>query len=285
MIFPRAAILAVTICAFLAPAAQARQTSLCPDGYEALASHDPERAAGAFEACLSQRLYDWPDEAELRARLGAARLGTGQSEQALLAYNQTLALLEANGGDAGHPLVRRNRALAYLQLDRFEDAVADIELALARTPDDPFALMLAGSAYMELERPEAAVAAFDNALRVDPDYMMAWVGRSAAFIGMDMHEASVSDAREAVAIDPRDATALNALCWALVKAGRASEGLDICDAAVEADPESGAIVHSRAAALEQVGRVDEARELYRRAYELDPGNSEIASDYERTHEG
>lgn len=288
MALTRALVSILAVLAFsllLAGRADAQREQLCPEGYEALQAAEPDAAIGAFEACLSEQLYDWPVEAELRARLGAAQLATGDADGALLSYNQVFALVDGNGGNVDNPLMRRNRAAAYLQLDRHEEALEDIERALMAAPQDSFAQLLAGSAYLDLDRPEEAVAAFDTALRTDPGYVSAWIGRSAAFVEMGFNDQAVSDGREAVSIDPDDAGALNALCWALVKAGRAADGLSICDQAVEADPDSGPIVHSRAAALEQLGRHDEAAELYARAHELAPEDPEITADYERIHGG
>ncbi|MFP4518912.1 MAG: tetratricopeptide repeat protein [Oceanicaulis sp.] len=270
--------------AMLCAPATAQRGEICTDGYAALAAGEADTAVDAFEACLSQQLYDWPVEAELRARLGAAQLAAGDADGALLSYNQVFALVDGNGGDVDNPLMRRNRAAAYLQLDRHEEALEDIDRALMAAPDDAFAQLLAGSAYLDLERPEEAVAAFDTALRADPGYVSAWIGRSAAFVELGRGQQAVADGREAVSIAPDDAGALNALCWALVKAGRAADGLTICDAAVEADPDSGPIVHSRAAALEQLGRHEEAAALYAEAYELAPDDPEIRADYERVHE-
>ena len=263
--------------------AQARQDRPCPDGYAGLSSDDPQAAVDAFQTCLSSRLYDWPIEAELRARMGAALLALGEGEAALLAYNQVFALIEGNDGDTDNPLIRRNRAAAYLQTGRYQDALEDLDRAIAARPDDAFTRVLQGSALLDLDRPEEAVAAFDAAVRSEPDYPSAWIGRSAAFVEMGLAENGVEDAQEAVALAPEDAGALNALCWALVNAERAADGMEICDAAVAADPESGAIVHSLAAALEQVGRLEEAARLFARAHELDPDDPEIAADHYRVN--
>lgn len=281
----RAAAIGLIAAALAGPLAVAQPATPCPAGYEALSADDPAAAVDAFTACLQRQLYDWPTEAELRTRLGAAQLALGEGEAALLAYNQVFALVQANGGDIDNPLIRRNRAAAYLQTGDYEAALADLDRALRVRPDDAFTRVLQGSALLDLDRPEEAVAAFDAAVRAEPDYTSAWIGRSAAFVEMDLPENGVEDAQEAVSLSPDDAGALNALCWALVNAGRAADGLDICDAAVEADPESGAIVHSRAAALEQVGRTDEAAELYARAHALDPEDPEIAADHHRVNGG
>lgn len=283
MRFPLALLAVLALIA--APTAAQSPQAVCPDGYAALASDDPDAAIPAFEACLADQFYDWPVEAELRTRLGAAHLALGQGEAALIVYNQVFALVQTNRGDADHPLLRRNRAAAFLQLNRFDDALADLEIALRRRPEDGFTNLLAGSTYLELDRGAEAVAAFDAAVRAEPDYAAAWIGRSAAFIELDMSEAAIADAQEAVSLEPEDAGALNALCWALVQAGRAADGLEICEAAVAADPESGAITHSLAAALEQIGRIEEARTLYARAFDLAPDDKEVAADYNRVHGG
>ncbi|WP_270373698.1 tetratricopeptide repeat protein [Marinicauda sp. Alg238-R41] len=259
------------------------RAEICPDGYDALSENDAGRAVEAFEACLNARQYDWPVEAELRLRLGSAHLGLEQGREALIAFNRIFALIEDQGGNADNPLLRRNRAVAYLQLERPADAIEDLEIAAAGVPDDAFTHVLLGSAHMDLEQHAEAVETFDRAVRAEPGFLSGWVGRSAAFIELGMYERAVQDAREAVAIEPESPDALNALCWALVNDGRAAQGLSLCEQAVEADPDSGAIVHSLASALEQVGREREARRLFARAYELDPDSDTIAEDYERTH--
>lgn len=258
------------------------RASVCPAGYEALSDNAPEAAIAAFEACLQERQYDWPVEAELRLRLGSAHLAEGHGREALIAFNQIFALVEDRGGDTDNPPLRRNRAVAYLQLDRPRDAVADLRVAVSREPRDAFNHILLGSAYMDLDRHAEAAEAFDAAVRLEPESEGGWIGRSAAFVELGLTAQAVEDAQEAVAIAPDDADALNALCWALVKDERAAQGLDLCEAAAAADPESGAIVHSLAAALEQVGQTRRARELYARAFELSPDNETIAEDYART---
>jgi Putative Zn-dependent protease, contains TPR repeats len=156
-----------------AAAAFPQAPSPCPDGYAALSESDAEAAIPAFTACLEARLYEWPVEVELRARLGAAHLALGEGEAALLAYNQVFSLLEANGANTDNPLIRRNRAAAYLQTGDYEAALADLERALSIRPDDAFTRVLQGSALLDLERPEEAVAAFDAAVRAEPDYTSA----------------------------------------------------------------------------------------------------------------
>ena len=274
-------IFAVIGLAPLTAEAQTPRKQLCPEGYAALSDNDAETAIAAFQDCLADQFYDWPQEAELRTRLGAAYLATARSEEALIAYNQIFALVEANDGDVDNPLIRRNRAAAYLQLDRPEDAITDLEIALARIPEDGFTAVLAGSAYLDLHRPEEAVAAFDQAVRAEPDYPSAWIGRSAAFVEMDLTELAVEDAQEAVALAPEDPGALNALCWALVKDGRAADGLATCRAASDAAPEEGSITHSLAAALEQIGETEEAHRLFALAHEQAPDDPEVTADYER----
>ncbi|WP_019960926.1 tetratricopeptide repeat protein [Woodsholea maritima] len=257
------------------------RAQLCPQGYEALSQEEAEGAIAAFRACLTQRQYEWTQEAELRARLGAAYLVKGDAQDALMAYNQVLALIADHDGNSENVLVRRNRGAAYMQLGRYEDALGDLQIAARQVPHDAFLYLMLGSAHLELEEGPEAVAAFDQAVRLEPNYAPGWIGRSAALIEAGLTGRAVTDAQEAVAIEPDAADSLNALCWALVKDQRASEGLSICDAALDADPQSAAIIHSKAAALEQIGRTEEAHQLYARAYEADPEDLQISQDYRR----
>lgn len=279
---PRAFVLiAVLSLSGHASAQESQGGQACPEANAAMQEGDAETAVSALRACLSARLHPWQTEAELRVRLGASQLALGESEAALFTYNQIIALLRDNGGNTDIPIVRRNRAVALLQLDRAQEALDDLLVAERGMSHDDFLYLLMGGAYMELDRGTEAIAAYDTAIHLNPDSPSGWIGRSAAFIELDLMDRAVEDGREAVAIAPEDGSALNALCWALVKAERASEGMDICRAAVEAEPDTGAIVHSLAAALEQTGEEDEAYTLFVRAYELSPDNTTIARDYER----
>lgn len=279
---PRLLILLALLCLPAPALAQAEQGGpACPEANEAMRDGDAQAAVTALRACLSARLHPWQTEAELRVRLGASQLALGESEAALFTYNQVIALLRDNDGNTDIPIVRRNRAVALLQLDRPQEALDDLLIAERGMPGDDFIHILLGGAYMELGQGAEAIAAYDSAIRLAPDSPSGWIGRSAAFIELDLMDRAVEDGREAVAIAPDDGSSLNALCWALVRAQRASEGMDICYAAVEAEPDTGAIVHSLAAALEQIGEEEEAFVLFARAFELDPDSTTIADDYAR----
>ena len=281
---PRVSLLLLSLVTALAacgPAVSDDPCSAAPGHLQGARYTEAERA---FEACLASRTHVWAVEAELLMGLAVAQKAVERPEAALVTYARILALLETHTGDTSHPAVRRNRAMAYLQLGRPEAALDDLEIALAGWPGDPLARMIAGSAQLETGQAEAAAASFDAALALVPEDIGALAGRSAAFAELGRHDNALADALDAVSIAPQDATALNALCWALVKAGRAGDALPTCDAALEARPDSGAITHSRAAALEQLGRLEEARDLYARAHELDPMSREIAADYDRTRQ-
>lgn len=258
--------------------------AVCPEGMAALEDENGPAAITAINACLSERQHEWHEEAQLRLQLGSAYLAEDRAQDALISFNQVLAIMTDNGVDPNNPFVLRNRAIAYMELERYDDALDDLQVTLSMEPNEPFNHVLLGWIYIETDRPEEAVAAFDRAVRMNPDDPNNLSARSSAFVEMEMFDLAIQDAQEAVSIAPEDAGTLNALCWALVEAGRASEALDICDQAVAADPESGNIIHSKAAALEQVGRLEEAAELYAEAYEREPDSDRIEEDYERSRE-
>lgn len=63
---------------------------------------------------------------------------------------------------------RRFRALAYAALDRLESAVADIDSALAISPNDAGALAIKGRLLMHTGKPAEAITAFSAAIRGEP---------------------------------------------------------------------------------------------------------------------
>jgi len=67
-----------------------------------------------------------------------------------------------------------NRGNALKDLQRFEEALADYDRAIAASPDFTEAHYNRGVALLELKKPDEALASYDRAIALKPDY-----GRSA----------------------------------------------------------------------------------------------------------
>ncbi len=101
-------------------------------------------ALEAYQAAVAAN----PALAEARTQLGNMLTDAGQAQAALQHFDAVLAQ------DAGHIIARYNRARAYSQLKRTNEAIADLRDVLARRPD----FEQARNALAALTRPSTAPA-------------------------------------------------------------------------------------------------------------------------------
>jgi len=100
--------------------------------------------------------------------------GAVEFVQAVEAFNRGDHEAAAKGFEAAVakapdlPEIRVNLALAYLRLNRLEDAVAQLEKASQIAPDDPKVLFQLGGAYIDMKAFDKAIAAFEKGLSKAP---------------------------------------------------------------------------------------------------------------------
>jgi tetratricopeptide (TPR) repeat protein len=94
------------------------------------------------------------------ARLQRARIyeASGKYEEALTDANRALAL-----GDARQPLALTVRGSLYVDLNRYDDAVADFSKAIELDPTQGVVYVLRGVVYLLLNRPSEADRDFEAA--------------------------------------------------------------------------------------------------------------------------
>ena len=66
-------------------------------------------------------------------------------------------------------------------MGRFDDALADCNAALAKTPNSVYALTSRGNAYLGKGNLDAALNDYNQVLRINPNYVRAYVGRGQLF--------------------------------------------------------------------------------------------------------
>lgn len=265
-----------------APALAQDPSAVCTDAFEAMERNDDAAVITALEECLAREALDPQTEVMVYAEMASALNRLDRPEDALRAFSFAFAIADTQNAEITHPMIYRNRGIAFAATENFDRALADLLRARASMPDDALLLTNLGYVYSQTDRAAEAVEVFDALIRSAPDWAGSWLNRSSAFLDLGMIGAAVSDARRAVELAPDDGSALNMLCWTLIQDERAPTALPICEQAVEAEPDNGSIVHSLAAALEATGETRRAYRLYAEAHELAPDDPEITADYERT---
>ena len=111
------------------------------------------------------RLYlrDHAHDADGWANLGNALSALGRNDEALRAFQQSVAIAPENG------LSQRNLALQYLQQNDFPNAAAHAREAVRLTPADPAAHNLLGLALIGERKVDDAIAEFRASLTLQPD--------------------------------------------------------------------------------------------------------------------
>jgi tetratricopeptide (TPR) repeat protein len=161
-----------------------------PEGAEAIATS--WQASGGGEAAIHCQAL--------------AAIATGQPE----AGADMLEKLAHGGKTEGftRAVLLSQAAEARLIADQGEPALADLDEALAISPDDPDLLIGRANANDALDRSAAAMDDLNRALALAPSRGDALVLRASVWREMDVLDAARADIETALALDPEDAEAL-----------------------------------------------------------------------------
>lgn len=182
-------------------------------------------AEGAVRAVTEQ-----PDAADNHYRLGLALKEQGDTQGALAAFKQALALDSAHGEShamAGLLLQEQKRlaeALVHYDLAlqanpsradifmnmgmvlrglrRYPEAINSYLKAIALQPDYAHAYLNLANVMLDLKKPAEAVASLDRALAINPDDVSAWNNRGAALKDMKDIEGAIDSYDRAYALNP-----------------------------------------------------------------------------------
>jgi len=97
------------------------------------------------------------------------------------------------------------RGSLYLEQGRVTEALKDLEVAVSLDPDDASALVNRAQAYRQFGRIGEALADLDRALELLPDLLPARFNRGAIRYSSGEFEAALEDFDYCVALDPHDA--------------------------------------------------------------------------------
>ncbi len=107
----------------------------------------------------------------------------GDYQQAIEDYTRSLEI-----GGYYEAFAHHNRGLAYYNLERYEEALADFDAAIALDSAYAHAYYMRGLTYQKLDRHELALENFNRAIELDPENSNFWLVR-----GIFYEEAGSSD--------------------------------------------------------------------------------------------
>ena len=198
-------------------------------------------AAGDFSACVAcGPEYAW---SHFNRALALAR--AGRLLDAKVSYDRALEL------DPDLVEARVDRALVELELDRTEEALADLRTAVAAGRREPGVLSALGETLARLGRRDEAEAMFRDLLTSQPDNVVARVARGMTRLDRDPPGAR-QDFTGALNQDPRNALAHYGMAR-LTRTSDPQGAVKHLDAALESDPHLVDAVQLRALVRARLG--------------------------------
>jgi tetratricopeptide (TPR) repeat protein len=200
-------------------------------------------------------------------RQGAALAARRDFPAAIADFTKAIEL-EPNEGRHYH-----DRAMARLASRQPVLAMADLDEALKRNPDDVQALMTRGE--LLVNRDEArAQADFEAAIRLAPENRNLPLRAGAALTRSGHFEQGIREYDSWLAAHPKDddpAPVLSARCFTRAAWGKELEAaLADCDAAVRRGGKLSTVLDNRGLVLLRLGRIDEAIKQYDAAIHAQP---------------
>jgi FkbM family methyltransferase len=185
-------------------------------------------------------------------------------DEALASHDRALAIR----ADDAEALNSHGNALWSLR--RFDEALKSYDRALAIRPSYPEALYNRATALSELKRLDDALASYDEALGVQPRYADALYGRGAVMMLLGRLEDAVESYNQALAVRPDYPEALNNCGTALSKLGRLDEAVTMYTRVLAVRPDDAVARVNRANVLRRLGRLDDALANADRALAIQP---------------
>lgn len=208
-----------------------------------LQHHDYLRAQALFERALARA----PQSLHAQLGLGSALYGLGRYKDALAVLDKAVAAAECGESKATGQTksdLRKMRAKVDEELQRYDQAVADLSAALQAGGDCPDAYSCRATAFDALGYTDKAIADMSKALELDPHNAENFLSRALLYKGAGKNDLALADLNKAVEIDPQLVT------W-------------------------------RASFQKDQGRTDEAIADFSQAIELKSGNDKAAQLFNR----
>lgn len=234
--------------------------SICVDG---------EREDLALQT-LRQLADERPDHWLLRLNLGWAHRSVGNDDEALQLLESVVATADSSAPADERVLAQIELSHAYADLDRFDEALAVLDGALATDPADTRLLVTAGDVLIQRQRPDEARSYFDRALIASEDRAATASGIAMLFYNAGDRHRAIDYYEKAVAVRSSPLT-MNNLAWTYAEAdSNLDRAQDLSLRAVKADADNVVYLDTYAEVLFRQGRQPQAVALMRRCLELEP---------------
>jgi len=167
-----------------------------------------------------------------------------------------------------------NRGKALQELRRFDDALVDYDLAIAKKAGRAEIFLNRGNVLKILNRLTESVESYDAAIELQPEYAAAYSNRGVALLDMGRLEDALESFNSAVKFNSKFAEAYYNRGNTLQKLSQHAEALANFDSAITLKNDFVPAHVNRGIALNNMSSYEEALNSFERALELDASMSE-----------
>lgn len=208
-------------------------------------------------------------EAERRVERAQQLSEAQRWEEALSELDAALAI------NPNHAAWLAHKAYLLDELERHEEAVECLERAIELdTPDRDWLLAL-GVNLARLGRYARALTVFDDLARQNPDFEPAYCHRIRIYAQLGQHDQAEEMFYLAQQLDDQCPHCFFGIAHSLAERGRIDQALYCWQRVLELEPEYLGVRERIAHCYRLQGKLDEARELYLEELRSDPGNTDL----------
>lgn len=148
-------------------------------------------------------VHSFPDsEIDRLTAAGLGRFSQGDFTGAVAEFTNAIKINPKKGG------LYLQRGLAYLELDRYQEALDDLKLAHELDKQNKNAILVCrGRALAGLKKYDLSLADLNEALAIDPKFVLAFISRADTYLSMGEDEKALEDLESALSLDPKQAKA------------------------------------------------------------------------------
>src|SRR5208337_4896186 len=180
----------------------------------------------------------------------------------------------------GKPELYLYLANAYIDIEKYHDAVDTLNRALQLAPDRDDLLFVLAVADEKLGKRDAMIADLKKAIALKPDNADAlnYLGYSYAEKGENLDEA-IKLIKRALQAKPDNGYILDSLAWAYYQKGMMSESLEVMQQAIAKVPEDSVMREHYGDIYLKLSNKEKAREQWLKSLKLDPANQKLREKF------
>jgi len=126
-----------------------------------------------------------------------------------------------------YPVARTWYAQFLSYMRRFEESLAQAEIARRLDPVSPDTSVHCAESYLNAGRVDEAIESYQKVLELEPNYYVVHHSLARAYIEKGMHQQAIEELEKAMALGGREPLSLGVLAYAYARAGRRQEALKL----------------------------------------------------------